>query len=301
MSKSRAQRFRRGQAPGQGDAAPVSVTPSIAALLGQANIWSDWLEEAEIGAIGWTRLAALMLRELTADRAIAVLAPALLAAADAADAMFAGDMPDDDQPPIGFEDWLSAWHEASGEIIDDALGGLTGSPDIDWFAGQCGVAIANPQALLWFLLGGIYHASEDLRSSPEAQGAHGWLVGLAEPTRRSSDLLAGVLGHFYDRFRDGCPSETSPLPEQLIVDHDRAPFDDDSTQPPRGLTGMLYEAREPLTGIGDLLGQSSLNWAANAATLTGARGAGLIERGGTAITPAGREALAKNEHDRGPD
>ena len=242
-----------------------------------------------------------MLRELTADRAIAVLAPALLAAADAADAMFAGDMPDDDQPPIGFEDWLSAWHEASGEIIDDALGGLTGSPDIDWFAGQCGVAIANPQALLWFLLGGIYHASEDLRSSPEAQGAHGWLVGLAEPTRRSSDLLAGVLGHFYDRFRDGCPSETSPLPEQLIVDHDLAPFDDDSTQPPRGLTGMLYEAREPLTGIGDLLGQSSLNWAANAATLTGARGAGLIERGGTAITPAGREALAKNEHDRGPD
>ncbi len=281
---------------------------SIGALLRELNPWSAWISDNEQPPLSGVRYTALLLRELSVRRLVDRLAPALLAADAAGQAIVERALrenPLGEGETFGFDTWLHIWdieaREPYEQAVRDTAKALGDTDDLRLF----GTIMAKPEtdamAVLWFLLKGIrYRALEDEDLPGQIGEEAVWLVELLlddlvdEDAWSDDDPLALLFAHLYRRFQANTGHRTQPLPLEYVGENGHILAFDDDDAPASFDAGILLSAARAKGGqatqLSDLLGQSARHWPQAASDIRSLRRKGLLEPTGFEATPAGRKA-----------
>lgn len=281
---------------------------SIGALLREPNPWSAWMSDDEQPPLSGVRYTALLLRELSVRRLVSHLAPALLAADAAGQAIVEQvlrENPLGEGETFGFETWLHIWdieacypYEQAVREVANAFGN---TDDLRIFGTIMAKPQTDPAAVLWFLLRGIRHrALEDDELLGQIGEEAVWLVELLlgdladEDAWGDDDPLALLFAHLYRRFQANTGHRTQPLPLEYVSENGHVLAFDDDDAPASFDAGILLSAARAKGGqatrLSDLLGQSARHWPQAASDIRSLRQKGLLEPTGFEATPAGHEA-----------
>lgn len=281
---------------------------SIGALLREPNPWSAWMSDDEQPPLSGVRYTALLLRELSVRRLVDHLAPALLAADAAGQAIVERvlrENPLGEGEAFGFETWLHIWdieaRDPYEQAVRDTAKALGNTDDLRLFGTIIAKPETDPAAVLWFLLKGIrYRALEDEDLLGQIGEEAVWLVELLlddladEDAWGDDDPLALLFAHLYRRFQANTGHRTQPLPLEYVSENGHVLTFDDEDTPASFDAGILLSAARDKGGqatrLSDLLGQSARHWPQAASDIRSLRRRGLLEPTGFETTPAGHEA-----------
>lgn len=281
---------------------------SIGALLREPNAWSAWMSDDEQPPLSGVRYTALLLRELSVRRLVDHLAPALLAADAAGQAIIERvlrENPLGEGETFGFEAWLHIWDiEARGpyeQAVRDTAKSLGNTDDLRLFGTIMARPETDPVAVLWFLLKGIrYRALEHDELLGQIGEEAVWLIELLlndladEDAWGGGDPLALLFAHLYRRFQANTGHRTQPLPAEYVDETGHVLAFDNDDAPASFDAGILLSAAHAKGGratqLSDLLGQSARHWPQAASEIRSLRQKGLLEPIGCEATPAGYEA-----------
>lgn len=277
---------------------------SIGALLREPNPWSAWMSDDEQPPLSGVRYTALLLRELSVRQLIDHLAPALLAADAAGQAIVERvlrENPLGEGETFGFETWLHIWdieaRDPYEQAVRDTANALGTTDDLRLFGTIMAKPETDPAAVLWFLLKGIrYWALEDEDIPGQISDEAVWLIELLldDLADEDDDPLAPLFAHLYRRFQANTGHRTQPLPVAYVGENGHVlAFDGDDAATSFHAGILLSAARDKggeTTRLSDLLGQSARHWSQAASDIRSLRQKGLLEPAGFEVTPAGREA-----------